>query len=100
VWERRRHRQLDRVARDRGAGSQTTTAGSGTTSPGGIPATPSSVSRGSGTGVVPGPGNAAPQANPSATTTSPTAGGGPAVAVNLGGPSLFRPNLQLPSESF
>jgi len=72
-----------------------TTAGSGATTPGGAPAPPTSIGPGSGGAS----GNAASQGNPSATTSSPT-DGGPAVAVELGGPLLFTPSLLLPSESF
>jgi hypothetical protein len=100
VWERRRHRHLDRVAGERVAGSANHDRRFRHDLTGRHPRHAVVGQPGSGTGVVPGPGNAASQANPSATTTSPTAGGGPAVAVNLGGPSLFTPNLQLPSESF
>jgi hypothetical protein len=65
----------------------------------GTPASPTTTA-GSGAGVAPGSGNAASRGNPSATTSSPTAGGGPAVAVELGGPLLFTPSLLLSTEEF
>jgi hypothetical protein len=77
-----------------------TTAGSGTTAPGAIPAVPSSVVPGSGTTEAGGSGNTASPGIPAVTTPSTTVGGDPAVAVELGGPSLFIPHLQNPSESF
>jgi hypothetical protein len=72
----------------------------GGTTPGGTPAVPSPGSPGSGGRVAGGSGNAGAEGTPSRATSGATAAGDPGVAVDVGGPMLFVPNLRPRSESF
>lgn len=70
------------------------------TTPGGSPAVPPSGSPGTGDRVAGGSGNAGSQGTSSGTTSGAAATGDPGVAIEVGGPMLFIPHLQRPSESF
>jgi hypothetical protein len=70
------------------------------TTPSSTPAVPSSGSAGSGGRVTGGSNNAGSQGTSSRTTSGAVATGDPGIAVEVGGPMLFTPHLQLRSESF
>jgi hypothetical protein len=76
------------------------TTGSMTPSGGTPSVTRSSDKAGPGGGRSPGSGGTALQGTGSVTTVAATVGGDPAVAVELGGPELFAPEIKNPSESF